>query len=275
MEWNHIKKNPLSLLKAKEAQKVCRDYLASIEPSSAITRLDVIVENSETQVYRVEVSLGRQIMIKRHRDHAPFFREALALVMLESQGITPRLILPPETSQRLLVTEYLSMPFAVKTEIDFRKVAHAIGRIHGFAHLCIQKLESQFPKKFPQLIDQLEKSSQIRREIVNLMIRVLGANYTSVSIGDIKPEHLRQGIMGCVLVDLETFSWGGLEVLDLFQLVTFPSDVSDSVLLDRVVSESYCQGRRCIESWHVDKMHIFQWLAYMREVLPNPHALIV
>lgn len=275
MEVSRIVKTPLDLNEIKGVQKICRHYSASVEPSSVIIGFDALSETSATQVYRVEFSSGKQMIIKRHRDPAPFSREALALMMFDSLKVTPKLIVPPETSERLLITEYLPNPFMVNTARDFKKIAYTIGRLHGFAHLCVQQLESQFPKEFPRLISQLENSSEIRREIVNQMIRLLGSNYISISIGDIKPEHLYQGTMGCVLVDLETFSWGGLEVIDLFQLVTFPSGISDLVLIDRVVSEGYCQGRRCIEAWSVDKMHIFQWLAYMRKFFPNPHALVI
>ncbi|WP_037249008.1 aminoglycoside phosphotransferase/kinase family protein [Rhodopirellula baltica] len=256
---------------AEIAQRLCIEYATSSLAPGCPRSIRPLAESQQTQVYFVELASGEQVVVKRHKESGSFNRELLALTMFEELELTPRLVASPDEKNKLLLMEYLPTRFSVMSCVDFSNVASVIGRLHGFANLCMQKMQLGGAGQYPCLADQLGVASGLPARIIAELIEVVGADYCTASIGDIKPEHLRKGKVGCVLVDLETFCWNRIEVLDLFQLVTFPTDACSLALRDRLVCESYCLARNTIQLWPIGPDRLFDWLTLARKKLNSPH----
>ena len=80
-----------------------------------------------------------------------------------------------------------------------------------------------------------------------------------------KPGHIRKTLKDCVFVDFETFRWGGLEPMDLFQLTSLPSKLPDVDRTTRIVAEAYCAGRNKIQRWPVVPQKVALWIQAVRE----------
>lgn len=268
-----VEKSLPSPIEARVAKQACLEYIVSVFRSSAIRSMRPLSESRQTQVYVVDHAKFGTMVVKRHCGQDSFRREVLALTMLEALGVTPRLTAPPDYDRQVFVTEYLSNCYTVYSEVDFASVAYSLGRLHAFASLCLQRLQTNTRNRYPCIRDRLNESRNPHGIIIKQMIDVLGPMYHSVAVGDIKPEHVRLGATGCVLVDMETFSWGGLEVLDLFQLVTFPVKGGNAFLRNQLVSESYCMARDSVQKWPVSSSQINRWICIASEYLDNPHEV--
>lgn len=261
--FHRIEKIPLHPAEAKTVRQVCIRYAELAFPSQTVRRFRALAESNQSQVYYVELDYKLRIVLKRHFYRESFARELFALRMYEGLGSVPRLCAPVAFDLNLLVIEYIPRPYIFHSLIDFAAAAHMLGRLHGFANLCVRQLYASTGQCYPSLGDLARDVALPTFQIVRRMIDVFGPTYNPISIGDIKPEHIRRRGRECILVDLETFRWGGLELIDLAQLLAIPIPSDRRVVRRRYVCEHYCQGRNEVQEWAVDPSTLMEWLTFV------------
>ncbi|MDP9174360.1 MAG: hypothetical protein M3O30_10920 [Planctomycetota bacterium] len=90
----------------------------------------------------------------------------------------------------------------------------------------------------------------------------LGDNYVPSSIGDLKIEHVGGARGWYKIFDLETFSWGGLEVLDLYSII---KGLQGSLTFDNPAAPlcvGYCITRARIHEWTTLPETLIEWINY-------------
>ena len=264
---NRQRKPPIDWRESNIARRICIDYARRAFPSRRSFALVPLTESSTTQAYLIRSSDGKRVVVKRHCISASFSREIIALTMFSNIWASPSLLRVPDADRGLLICEYLPDRFPILQESDIARVARRLGIMHGFANICYRHLEPAMSTGSGCLRDWLDGEKEPERSIAYEMSRVLGRDYTSVAIGDVKPEHVRLKMGRCALVDLETFSWGGIEVVDLLSLTMFGNGGNSCMPRYETVSKNYYYGRNWVEKWPVLPEMVERWICMAREAL--------
>ena len=222
-----------------------------------------LAESRETQVYVARVKPGLQVVVKRQVDERAFRRELTAVMMFERIDASPRLVAEPDYGRGIVAMEYVPRHFFVRRRSDLEHVAKLVGTMHGFASLCQRGLEERTGVLGPRLVD-VAGQGEPYGSIGAGMMDALGGEYRPVAIGDLKQDHVRLGRRGCVLVDLETFHWGGLEAMDLFQLSAIQVEDCEEDIGSRSVAASYCRARKAVQDWPVCSEQVEAWIQAAR-----------
>jgi hypothetical protein len=265
---NFTTKAPLRRSLAREIRRRCLQKAAAICPGSNVVTVRVLSETGVNQVYCVTFSNSRRVVIKRHENEFAFERELLALTMYEPLCHTPRLVAPPDHREKVIYLEYLPRCLPIRSRSIPILIAYILGRLHAFANRCATHAGILTGLSFPSLEHVPDGGSARVAHVIEDMVAALGPDYYPSAIGDMKSDHFRLGDGGCCLVDLETFRWGRLEVMDLAQLIdALPRPLQNPPGAASRLCTSYCEGRRSVYEWGVSPGRLGDWLAEVRAEL--------
>ena len=213
-------------------------------------QLDIqrLLVEDRTQLYLVRAEEGQQMVAKRHSDWMTYYRELRGFELLGSQAPIPGLIAASDSGQ-FIVMEYVPDSWEMKTKSDLCEVAKALGRLHA----CGSR-NARFLKSFSQeatlgfMIRNTDSYNWVEdvealREALSLASLKLGESYVPVHLGDFKEGHVRARDGECVLIDLETVDFGGIEWFDILSLL----NITPNKQLDPgewvALVEAYIAGR--------------------------------
>lgn len=208
-------------------------------------RVEQISATNDTEVYRMSRSSGRTVIAKFHNDQYAYSRELLALTVWADTGRVPRLVGQPLTEAQVLLMEYLPKSSESNVNSDILSSSFALGVLHADARMKLSAIDIQI------LADQPTDDEAIFVEQNNEVYSVLDFGI-SVSLGDRKPEHVRFRSGMCVMIDLESIRLGGLELVDLIDVVAWACKPCGTLV--EQAAQAYCAG----------------WLT-RAEPCPNPH----
>ncbi|MBN9377813.1 MAG: hypothetical protein J0H93_05515 [Chlamydiales bacterium] len=181
----------------------------------------------KSQVYKVTINKKRKIIFKCFKDEKNFLSEYLALKIFEREKSIAHVIDSCEDS-RYLVMEYLPRQFSPNSISYLDQIAFNLGMLHAYGRSAYNLLNILFPNKTEKkLLESINELSWIKEKKYFEKALVLSIKYydekrVPLMIGDIKPEHVRlRKKEEIVFIDLETFSIGYPDYLDVLSLANF------------------------------------------------------
>lgn len=241
------------------ARATAADCARKLRSASPVERIAVLAESDVSQVYRADYHDGDSIVIKRHCVRSAFANEILALTMLHPVGLAPRVY--PAVHANVIAMEYMPFSLFDGSPGSLERAAVVVARVHTFANLVIIHQRGS-GGRFE--LGRLPPPDSGLRMLAVEIRRVLGDEYCPAAIGDLKTDHFRRKSSSDVLVDFETFSWGRLEIADLYALSCISVDGLE--FQDRValVAETYSQIRNpSNRGWDVPPQTLMRWILAM------------
>jgi|GEM_PF-6550592 hypothetical protein len=195
------------------AEKALAALIKNNPFGTELVALEAISSTNKSQVYKV-VANGEPIaVLKKAESSDSYFKETLAYEFL-GNAILPRLIAAIPSNQ-ILILEYLAKPACLRAADDLKRVIDTIAFAHSLLSITGSEVLQLFDVASLLAPERITPDQSFWRDIFALYRLELGGDYLPICVGDIKTEHIFEKGGRCFLVDLETFTVGGLEPMDL------------------------------------------------------------
>lgn len=199
----------------------------AFEDKPTVLKIECLRISAKSQVYKITINKNQKFIFKCFKDKNNFLNEHLALTLFEGENSIPHLIDSCEDSNYLIM-EYLPHQFSPRYTSYLEQIAFNLGVLHAYGHSGYELLNTLFPNKTEKrLLDNIGELNWIKEKTyfekaLRLSIEYYGEKRVPLMIGDIKPEHVRlRKKQESVFIDMETFSLGFPDYLDVLSLVNF------------------------------------------------------